>query len=66
MLFPLLLELFQRSYDLLHLIGFSLVAILLQVDTWITCPGHFEDMMASAYTWFAKKACAYREYLPKP
>src|SRR6266853_1720902 len=66
MLFPLLLEIFQRSYNLLQLIGFSLVAILLQVDTWITCPGHFEDMMASAYTWFAKKACAYREYLPKP
>jgi hypothetical protein len=42
------------------------VAIFLEVDPWVTCPGHFKDVMTPAYAWFAKKLGTEPQQMAKP
>jgi hypothetical protein len=51
---PLLLQLSQRSNDLIHLIAFGMTANGLQVEL-IPRPRCSENVVASTDAWFAKK-----------
>ena len=50
----------------MHLIGFRLVALLLQVDPWVTSPGHFKDVVAPADPWVTKKVSTKPQQMAKP
>jgi hypothetical protein len=64
-LVSLLLQLSQRSNDLIHLIAFGMTALSLQVER-IPRPKCSEDVVAPADAWFTKKVCTDRHYLTKP